>query len=131
MINSAIALDLKKGTARAVKFFDVNKGDDIVVGHQGVRVVPVQRATTHTDLFQFINTTVDADEPKSGFARGAQMAARAERAGGVGPAAGRRVRAVLLHSGLPGRGRSPAEAGAGGTRRRSPDDVNAGIKAGQ
>src|SRR5213595_3131872 len=70
MINSAIALDRKKGTARAVKFFDVNKGDEIVVGHQGVRVVPVQRATTHTDLFQFINTTVDADEPKSAIIRG-------------------------------------------------------------
>src|SRR5216117_1558997 len=69
MINSAIALDRKKGTARAVKFFDVNKGDEIVVGHQGVRVVPVQRATTHTDLFQFINTTVDADEPKSAIIR--------------------------------------------------------------
>ena len=70
MINSAIALDRKNGTARAVKFFDVNKGDEIVVGHQGVRVVPVQRATTHTDLFQFINTTVDADEPKSAIIRG-------------------------------------------------------------
>jgi hypothetical protein len=70
MINSAIALDRKKGTARAVKFFDVKKGDEIVVGHQGVRVVPVQRATTHTDLFQFINTTVDADEPKSAIIRG-------------------------------------------------------------
>src|SRR5205809_5890070 len=70
MINSAIAVDRKKGTARAVKFFDVNKGDEIVVGHQGVRVVPVQRATPHTDLFQFINTTVDADEPKSAIIRG-------------------------------------------------------------
>ena len=48
----------------------MNKGDEIVVGHQGVRVVPVQRATTHTDLFQFINTTVDADEPKSAIIRG-------------------------------------------------------------
>ena len=70
MINSAIALDRKRGTARAVKFFDVNKGDEIVIGHQGVRVVPVQRATTYTDLFQFINTTVDADEPKSAIIRG-------------------------------------------------------------
>ncbi len=69
MINSAIALDRKKGTARAVKFFDVNQGDEIVVGHQGVRVVPVQRATTHTDVFQFINTIVDADEPKSAIIR--------------------------------------------------------------
>src|SRR5919198_638008 len=69
MINSAIVVDRKKGLARAVKFFDVNKGDEIVVGHQGVRVVPVQRSTTHTDLFQFINTVVDADEPKSAIIR--------------------------------------------------------------
>src|SRR3989475_12198412 len=82
MINSAIALDRKKGTARAVKFFDVNKGDEIVVGHQGVRVVPVQRATTHTDLFQFINTTADADEPKSAIIRGIGDELRRARAGG-------------------------------------------------
>src|SRR5439155_1640411 len=69
MINSAIALDRKKESARAVKFFDVNKGNEIVVGHQGVRVVPVQRSTTHTDIFQFINTVVDADEPKSAIIR--------------------------------------------------------------
>jgi len=69
MMNSAIALDRKKPSARAVKFFDVNKGEEIVVGHQGVRVVPVQRSTSHTDLFQFINTIVDADEPKSAIIR--------------------------------------------------------------
>jgi lysine-ketoglutarate reductase/saccharopine dehydrogenase-like protein (TIGR00300 family) len=69
IINSAIALDRKKCTARAVKFFDVNKGDEIVFGHQGVRVVPLQRATTHTDVFQFINTVVGADEPKSAIVR--------------------------------------------------------------
>src|SRR5919204_5498320 len=69
MLNSAIALDRKKESARAVKFFDVNKGDEIVIGHQGIRVVPVQRATTHTDVFQFINTIVDADEPKSAIVR--------------------------------------------------------------
>src|SRR5213594_1414046 len=80
MINSAIALDRKKGAARAVKFFDVNEGDEIVVGHQGVRVVPVQRAATHTDLFQFINTTVDADEPKSAIIRGIADELRRARA---------------------------------------------------
>jgi lysine-ketoglutarate reductase/saccharopine dehydrogenase-like protein (TIGR00300 family) len=69
MINSAIAVDRKKSSAQAVKFFDVSKGDEIVVGHQGVRVVPVQRSTTHTDLFQFINTIIDADEPKSAIIR--------------------------------------------------------------
>src|ERR1044071_2256749 len=69
MSNSAIALDRKKESARAVKFFDVTKGDEIVVGHQGIRVVPVQRSTTHTDIFQFINTMVGADEPKAAVIR--------------------------------------------------------------
>src|SRR5207244_6158849 len=61
MMNSAIAVDRKRRAARAVKFFDVHKDDEIVVGHQGIRVVPVQRATSRTDLFQFINTIIDAD----------------------------------------------------------------------
>lgn len=69
MMDSAVAVDRKKRSARAVKFFDVKGGDEIVVGHQGVRVVPVQRSTVHTDVFQFINTMVDADEPKSAVIR--------------------------------------------------------------
>jgi lysine-ketoglutarate reductase/saccharopine dehydrogenase-like protein (TIGR00300 family) len=69
MMDSAIAVDRKKRAAHAVKFFDVRKGDEIVVGHQGVRVVPVQRATSHTDVFQFINTSIAADEPKSAVIR--------------------------------------------------------------
>lgn len=69
MMNSAIALDRKKGSARAVKFFDVSKGDEIVVGHDGIRVVPLQRATAYTDIFQFINTTVGPEEPKSAIIR--------------------------------------------------------------
>jgi lysine-ketoglutarate reductase/saccharopine dehydrogenase-like protein (TIGR00300 family) len=83
IINSAIAFDREKGSARAVKFFDVKKGDEIVVGHQGIRVVPVQRATTHTDPFQFINNVVDAEEPKSAIIREiAEELRRAHAAGG-------------------------------------------------
>jgi lysine-ketoglutarate reductase/saccharopine dehydrogenase-like protein (TIGR00300 family) len=78
MMDSAIAVDRKKHSARAVKFFDVKKGDEIVVGHQGVRVVPVQRATSHTDVFQFISTTIAADEPKSAIIR--ELARELERA---------------------------------------------------
>src|SRR5881392_2949196 len=78
MMDSAIAVDQKKRSARAVKFFDVKKGDEIVVGHQGIRVVPVQRSTSGTDLFQFINTTIDADEPKSAIIR--ELARELQRA---------------------------------------------------
>src|SRR5215468_2198187 len=92
MMDTAIAVDRKRGAARAVKFFDVHKGDEIVVGHDGVRVVPVQRATSRTDVFQFINTIIDADEPKSAIIRElAEELRRARKAKGkiavvVGPA---------------------------------------------
>ena len=69
MMNSAIALDRKGATARAIKFFDVKQGDEIVVGQQGVRVVPVQRTTSRTDVFQFMNATVGPEEPKSAVIR--------------------------------------------------------------
>jgi lysine-ketoglutarate reductase/saccharopine dehydrogenase-like protein (TIGR00300 family) len=82
IINSAITVDRKKLSARAVKFFDVKKGDEIVVGHQGIRVVPVQRATTHTDPFQFINNVVDAEEPKSAIIR--EIAEELRRVHGAG-----------------------------------------------
>src|SRR3984893_3524278 len=95
MMDSAIALDRNKRRARAVKFFDVRKGDEIVVGHQGIRVVPVQRSTSRTDIFQFINTSIAADEPKSAVIRElARELRRARSAGGkialvAGPAVAR------------------------------------------
>jgi len=69
MMDSAVAVDSGKGVARAVKFWDVRRGDQIVIGHQGIRVSPVQRVTSHTDLFQFINTTIGANEPKGAVIR--------------------------------------------------------------
>jgi lysine-ketoglutarate reductase/saccharopine dehydrogenase-like protein (TIGR00300 family) len=78
MMDSAIAIDRKESSARAVKFFDVRKGDEIVVGHHGIRVVPVQRVTSHTDVFQFTNAIIGPDEPKSAVIR--ELAAELKRA---------------------------------------------------
>jgi lysine-ketoglutarate reductase/saccharopine dehydrogenase-like protein (TIGR00300 family) len=80
MMDSAIAVDRIENKARAVKFFDVRKGDEIVVGHKGIRVVPVQRTTSHTDVFQFLNTSVAADEPKSSVIRELAQELRRARA---------------------------------------------------
>ena len=83
MMDSAIAVDREKRSARAVKFFDVRKGDDIVVGHQGVRVVPLQRTISRTDIFSFINSSVSAERPKNAVIRelAAEMV-RIRKAGG-------------------------------------------------
>jgi lysine-ketoglutarate reductase/saccharopine dehydrogenase-like protein (TIGR00300 family) len=69
MIDSGVAVEREKRTARSVKFFDVRKGDQIVVGHQGMRVVPLQRSTSRTDVFQFLNRTVSVEQPKSAVIR--------------------------------------------------------------
>jgi lysine-ketoglutarate reductase/saccharopine dehydrogenase-like protein (TIGR00300 family) len=87
-LDSAVVID--KGTARAVKFSDVRKGDKIVVGHEGVRVVPVQRSTSHTDIFQFINRSIGADEPKSAIIRelGAELTRTRDGTGKIAVVAG-------------------------------------------
>ena len=69
MMDSGIAIDRDGKTARSVRFYDVRKGDQIVVGHQGIRVAPLERSTSHTDVFHFINTTVSADQPKTAVIR--------------------------------------------------------------
>ena len=69
MMDCAVAVDRAAQTARAVKFYDVRRGDQIVVGYHGVRVVPLQRTTARTDIFQFINSNVSAERPKSALVR--------------------------------------------------------------
>jgi lysine-ketoglutarate reductase/saccharopine dehydrogenase-like protein (TIGR00300 family) len=78
MMDCAIRVD--RGGAETVRFYDVKKGDQIVVGHRGVRIVPLQRATSHADVFQFLNATVSAERPK--FALIGELAGEFKRARG-------------------------------------------------
>ncbi|MEP6956378.1 MAG: TIGR00300 family protein [Chthoniobacterales bacterium] len=68
MIDSAIAVNREKGTARSVKFCDVRQGDQIVVGQQGIRVQAAQRDPSPTSPFQ-LNASISAETPKSGIIR--------------------------------------------------------------
>ena len=68
MMDSAIAVDREKRRARTVKFFDVRKGDLVVVGHEGIRVQPVQRDPEHNSVFN-LNASVSAETPKSAIIR--------------------------------------------------------------
>src|SRR5438270_10445572 len=70
IMDSGIAFDRANKQARTVKFADVHKGMEIVIGHRGVRVLPVQRTTSRTDIFQFLNTTnFSAERPKGAIIR--------------------------------------------------------------
>jgi len=68
MIDSAITVDRGGRTARCVKFDEVRKGDDVVIGQQGIRVQMAQRDTSHANVFQ-LNANVSAETPKAGIIR--------------------------------------------------------------
>ena len=100
LMDCAVVVDRAARRATARKFHEVSSGMEIVVGHQGIRVVPVQRSTSHTDVFEFMTTNISLEMPKSGIIR--EMAAELQQAkqeGGkilvvVGPA--------VVHAGAAG-----------------------------
>lgn len=77
MMNSAIAVDRARKKATPTKFYDVKGGTEIVVSHQGIRVVPLQRSTARTDYFDFMSSNVSIEKPKIAVIR--EMAREFER----------------------------------------------------
>jgi lysine-ketoglutarate reductase/saccharopine dehydrogenase-like protein (TIGR00300 family) len=65
IMDSGIVIDRTKKRAAAVKFYDLKRGMEVVVGHQGIKVVPVQRSTSRTDIFEFMASNVAVERPKS------------------------------------------------------------------
>jgi lysine-ketoglutarate reductase/saccharopine dehydrogenase-like protein (TIGR00300 family) len=68
-MDCAIAVDVKKSEASAVKFFQVRKGMMIAVGHHGIRVMPVERSTERHGVFEFMASNVSSEKPKSAVIR--------------------------------------------------------------
>jgi lysine-ketoglutarate reductase/saccharopine dehydrogenase-like protein (TIGR00300 family) len=62
-MDCAIAVDTKEGRARCIVFQGARSGMDIVVGHQGVRVTPLERSR-QTEIFTFMASEVSAEKPK-------------------------------------------------------------------
>ncbi len=58
----AVRVDARHSAARAIPMGEVRKGDDIVIGRDGVRVVPLQRPQER-DVFGFMESQVSAERP--------------------------------------------------------------------
>ena len=82
LMDCAIVVDREPPRAIAKKFHEVRRGMEVVVGHQGIKVVPVQRSTARTDVFEFMSTNISLEKPKSGIIR--EMALELQRARGEG-----------------------------------------------
>ncbi|HEV2209824.1 MAG TPA: TIGR00300 family protein [Verrucomicrobiae bacterium] len=68
-MDCGIAVDLQTRQATTVKFYQVRKGMLLAVGHHGIRVMPVQRATDRRTVFEFMASSVSSEKPKSAVIR--------------------------------------------------------------
>lgn len=80
-MDCGIALNPASGVARCVPMICVTLGMPIVVGHAGVRVLPVERPREST-LFGFMSSSVSSEKPKSVSLKSVAEAIRATRAAG-------------------------------------------------
>ncbi len=62
-MDCGIRLDLERHTAGTVPIGSVNKGDKLVVGHDGIKVIPLERSRER-ELFEFMGSGVSSEKPK-------------------------------------------------------------------
>lgn len=87
-MDCGILLDAQGGSARCVPMVDVKQGDRIVVGRDGLRVVPAETQARHS-LFEFMASPVSSEKPKGVTVREIAKAMKRTRD------AGEKVLAVL------------------------------------
>ena len=62
-MDCGILVDAQTKVARCVPMSDVSVGDQIIVGHAGVRVFPMERQDS-AQSFEFMNSAVSTEKPK-------------------------------------------------------------------
>jgi lysine-ketoglutarate reductase/saccharopine dehydrogenase-like protein (TIGR00300 family) len=62
-MDAAIAVDRRAPRAWCIVFQGAKPGMEVVVGHQGVRVTPLERSR-QTEIFSFMGSEVSAEKPK-------------------------------------------------------------------
>ena len=80
-MDCGIALDASARTARCVPMTEVTAGLPVVVGYEGVRVVPTERPRD-TSLFGFMSSNVSSEKPKAISLKSVADSIRATRAEG-------------------------------------------------
>ncbi|MGP0065698.1 MAG: TIGR00300 family protein [Isosphaeraceae bacterium] len=80
-MDCGIVVDRQSGRLRCIPMCHVAIGMPIVVGHAGVRVLPIERSR-EVSLFGFMNSAVSSEKPKAVSIRGVVEAIRATRAAG-------------------------------------------------
>lgn len=87
-MDCGIGLDLELKKARCIPMVHIKKGDAIVVGRHGLRVMPAEQSARR-HLFEFMSSSVSSEKPKGVTVR--EIAAAIKRS----KAAGEKILAVL------------------------------------
>ena len=69
MMDKCIVVDTRYKIAKCKMIRDIVKGDMIVVGEQGVRIIPQERPREGIDIFQFMSSTSSSERPTQHIAR--------------------------------------------------------------
>ncbi len=80
-MDTAIAVDEAARSARCIPFQEARPGMKVVVGHAGVRVVPLERSR-QTEIFSFMASEVSAEKPKKLLIQGIADEMRLARGAG-------------------------------------------------
>jgi lysine-ketoglutarate reductase/saccharopine dehydrogenase-like protein (TIGR00300 family) len=81
-MDCGIAVNRERTAAECLPMIDVQPGQELVVGHAGVRVLPFQRVAQR-EAFEFMNSPVSTEKPKGVIIRQiAQELFRAKQDGG-------------------------------------------------
>jgi lysine-ketoglutarate reductase/saccharopine dehydrogenase-like protein (TIGR00300 family) len=64
-MDCGIAVDPAANRAWTVPLSDVKSGEQIVIGHDGVRVTPLERPRTQPQVFAFMGSSVSSEKPKA------------------------------------------------------------------
>jgi lysine-ketoglutarate reductase/saccharopine dehydrogenase-like protein (TIGR00300 family) len=69
MMDKCIVVDTKKKTAACKMIRDIKKGEMIVVGERGVKIIPQERPREGIDIFQFMSSSSSSERPTQQIAR--------------------------------------------------------------
>ena len=63
MMDKCIVVDIRNNNAECRKIRDIRKGDSIVTGEKGVRILPEERPREGVDIFQFMSSSSSSERP--------------------------------------------------------------------
>jgi lysine-ketoglutarate reductase/saccharopine dehydrogenase-like protein (TIGR00300 family) len=69
MMDKCIVVDTGRKTAECKMVRDIVKGDMVVVGERGVKIIPLERPREGVDIFQFMSSASSSERPTQHIAR--------------------------------------------------------------